>query len=58
MKGIGHACCVAGVAALLGCEPPGENRPHQALDSASAELRTAFNADSGKVRVVMLAAPT
>ena len=61
MNRLGRACCcvaVVSVAALLACEPPGENRPHQALDPVSTELRAAFNADSGKVRVVMLAAPT
>ena len=52
-----HAWLIA-VLAALGCQPPGENRPHIALDAEASELRAAFNADSGKVRVVMLVAPT
>jgi hypothetical protein len=33
-------------------------RPHQSLDSRAEPLRSAFNADSGSVRVVILASPT
>ena len=43
---------------LLGCQPSGADRPHTTLGPKAEELRTAFNADSGKVRVVMLVAPT
>lgn len=49
---------IAIAAALLACEPPGTNRPHTALGSQAQELRAAFNADSGMVRVVMLVSPT
>jgi hypothetical protein len=49
---------VALVGMLLGCQPPGTDRPHTALGSSAEELRAAFNRDSGKVRVVMLASPT
>jgi hypothetical protein len=52
-----HAWLIAVVAAL-GCQPTGENRPHVSLDAEVSQLRAAFNADSGKVRVVMLVAPT
>ena len=45
-------------ALALACRPPGEDRPHTTLGQDAAELRDAFNADSGKVRVVMLVAPT
>jgi hypothetical protein len=45
-------------ASLLGCQPSGPDRPHTALSASAEELRAAFNADSGKVRVVMLVAPT
>jgi len=43
---------------LLGCQPPGADRPHTALGSSADELRAAFNRDSGMVRVVMLVSPT
>lgn len=43
---------------LLACQPPGDDRPHVTLGPGAAEVRDAFNADSGKVRVVMLVAPT
>jgi hypothetical protein len=44
--------------ALLACQPSGPDRPHTALGSRAQELRAAFNADSGMVRVVMLVSPT
>ena len=46
------------VLGAAGCQPGGEDRPHVALGNDAGALRTAFNADSGKVRVVMLVAPT
>ena len=52
---------VAGALLLIGmaaCQPPGNDRPHTSLGDDAAALRAAFNADSGKVRVVMLVAPT
>lgn len=42
----------------LACHPAGRNRPHVTLGPDAAELRATFNADTGKVRVVMLVAPT
>jgi hypothetical protein len=45
-------------AALLACQPPGPDRPHTVLGPSAEQLRTAFNSDSGKVRVVLLLAPT
>jgi len=47
--------------AAAGCglpAPPGVKRPHAAIAPTLEPLRSAFNADSGRVRVVMLAAPT
>lgn len=44
--------------AVVACQPAGENRPHTTLAPDMQALRTAFNAESGKVRVVMLVAPT
>jgi hypothetical protein len=49
---------IVALATLLGCQPGGPDRPHTALGPHAEELRAAFNADSGKVRVVMLVAPT
>lgn len=49
---------VVSLVATMACQPPGEDRPHTALGPDAGELRTAFNADSGMVRVVMLVAPT
>jgi hypothetical protein len=45
-------------AALVGCQPPGNDRPHTALGPQAEQLRAAFNADTGMVRVVMLVSPT
>lgn len=52
---LGWALLVFGAAA---CQPGGEDRPHVSLGGDAGALRAAFNADSGKVRVVMLVAPT
>lgn len=49
------AILVAGVA---GCQPSGPDRPHSALGADLSGLQAAFNSDSGKVRVIMLASPT
>ncbi len=45
-------------AILLGCQLAGRDRPHITLGPDAEALRSAFNADSGNVRVVMLLAPT
>jgi hypothetical protein len=41
-----------------GCTRMGPARPYQVLDNTVAALRTAFDADAGKVRVLMLVSPT
>lgn len=46
------------LAVILACQPPGADRPHTVLGTNAEQLRDAFNTDSGKVRVVMLVAPT
>jgi hypothetical protein len=46
------------VAGLLGCQPSGPDRPHTPLGPDLSLMQAAFNADSGKVRVIMLASPT
>jgi hypothetical protein len=43
---------------LVGCSSRNPASPHARLADGVEPLRTAFNADAGKVRVVMLVAPT
>jgi hypothetical protein len=40
------------------CQLKGEKRPYERLGPEAAELRAAFNAEAGRVRVVMLVEPT
>jgi hypothetical protein len=58
MKHRSRLCCLAFASTVVACEPAGTDRPHAALGARAEQLRAAFNADSGKVRVVMLASPT
>jgi hypothetical protein len=55
-------CQLAVLAAFGGlataCQPSGPSRPHVTLAPDLSELRAAFRADAGRVRVVMLVAPT
>jgi hypothetical protein len=51
-------CTMVLAGALLACQPPGQDRPHTTLGGDGAALRAAFNRDSGRVRIVMLVAPT
>jgi hypothetical protein len=53
-----HLPRIALATALVACQPAGPDRPHTVLGSQAQELRAAFNADSGMVRVVMLVSPT
>jgi len=53
-----HSHWIALAAIFVACQPPGTDRPHTALGANAEQLRAAFNADSGMVRVVMLASPT
>jgi hypothetical protein len=47
-----------GIAVLAGCRDKGPSASHAQLTDGSEPLRAAFNADVGKVRVLMLVAPT
>ena len=49
-----------GAAALLSvaCGPERPVPPHVVLDGTLGILQEAFNADSGKVRAILLASPT
>jgi len=40
------------------CKPSGPAAPYEVLDADASALRERFNADAGKVRVVMLVAPS
>ncbi len=58
------AIAVSALIALVGCDGPpdvngGERRVgYEVLDERAEPLRGVFNADAGKVRVVILASPT
>jgi hypothetical protein len=43
---------------LAACEPGGPIAEHRSIDRTRNPLREAFNADYGKVRVLMLVSPT
>jgi len=43
---------------LLSCSSGGPVQHHDALTSNAEPLRSAFNADSGRVRAIVLASPT
>jgi hypothetical protein len=49
---------VPGVCVLAACWGGGSAQPHVSLDATIDPLRSAFNADSGKVRAIFLASPT
>lgn len=42
----------------VSCKPSGPAAPFETLDADASALRDRFNADTGKVRVVMLVAPS
>jgi hypothetical protein len=47
-------CC----AALSACAPNGPPAPITNLDARATQLRNAFNADTARVRLVLLVSPT
>jgi hypothetical protein len=51
------AVLVAGLA-LGSCKIEGKKSPYSPLGAGAEELRTAFNADAGRVRLVVLVSPT
>ncbi|HZB26360.1 MAG TPA: hypothetical protein VE379_09530 [Vicinamibacterales bacterium] len=48
---------VATLAGALSCSPTAV-RPHAPLTAAAEPLRSDFNRDAGRVRIVMIPAPT
>jgi hypothetical protein len=55
---IGMATYWAAMTTVAACVPSGPPSSHAVLTADAEPLRAAFNRDSGKVRVVMLVAPT
>lgn len=51
------AIVVAGLA-LASCKIEGKRSAYEALGPDAAALRAAFNADAGRVRLVVLVSPT
>jgi len=43
---------------LASCAPSGRPSPYQVLGADAQPLRSAFNANTGKVRIILLVAPT
>jgi len=43
---------------LADCRAKGTAAPHERLDEDATVLRVAFNADVGKVRILILVSPT
>ena len=41
-----------------GCTDPAKIRPHATLTPGAEPLRSQFNSDAGKVRILMIVAPT
>ena len=61
MKRVRIAAAAALVALALlagGCHVQGKRQPYTAIGPDGEALRQAFNADVGKVRVLLLVAPT
>jgi hypothetical protein len=58
MKPLALLLFSAVVAAVSGCRASGPASVHERLDPDAAPLRAAFNADTGKVRILMLVSPT
>jgi hypothetical protein len=46
------------LALLIACKPGGDPSDHISMDETASQLRDRFNSDVGRVRVLMLAAPT
>ena len=55
---LGMAARWAMMMSVAACAPSGPPSSHAVLGPDAEPLRAAFNRDSGKVRVVMLVAPT
>jgi hypothetical protein len=43
---------------LMSCSPKGPVQHHDSLNQDAEPLRPAFNADTGRVRAIVLASPT
>lgn len=53
-----HTTAAALLWGAIACQPQGPSSPHGNIGPDGEPLRSAFNADTGRVRVIMLVAPT
>lgn len=60
MRAQTRTALVLALLAALGasCKVKGERKPHAQVGASAQALREAFNADVGKVRLIVLVAPT
>ncbi len=58
IRGLRGLTCWGLLALIGGCQLKGPARSYAVLGAEAQELRDAFNADTGMVRVVLLVAPT
>lgn len=58
MKARVYASLVGLLLLCIACKPGGLMSEHTPLGHDSGPLRAAFNADQGKIRVLMLVSPT
>ena len=49
---------IVAISVVQGCKVRGKEQPYNAIGAVAARLRDDFNAGFGKVRVLMLVAPT
>ena len=52
------ASLLSAVLLLIACRSGGPVQPHKTLTGSAEPLQSAFNADSGLVRAIVLASPT
>lgn len=58
MRRLIHVLLTSGVLSMVGCSANGPISPHQSLGGDPSLLRTVFQTDSGKVRLILLLSPT
>src|SRR5258708_5803443 len=58
MKGLASISAMVLLLGMTACNRLGTERSYTAVENTAATVRAAFNADSGKVRVLMVVSPT
>jgi hypothetical protein len=58
MRRAALALVIVAVGAISACRLEGKKSPYAPIGADAGALRAAFNADAGKVRLVVLVAPT